>query len=267
MRDVHGSHSSSWLLSWRAVLASQLLWYLGGTLPQCPGSALCKESRQFPSVGRVNECPPHPAATALCISATVSSPLEGPMGRSLPFPGRTADALWGGTQESTVLLFPKRPLRIPPCLPGSRGQSSGTALLYISSTHPALGPHDPAGCSAASSEPFLPFPLQGFLLLTGPFAPRDAQPVPAPAAHSCRGHWVLYFTDTVAPFPGNCPWKALCLLSCCCVMMMMMMMIFIAFSSSFSCSLSCPVVVSFHPLSLPLTSPLKYDGFIIRSGS
>lgn len=55
-----------------------------------PGSAPCKESRQFPSVGRVNECPPYPAATALCISATVSSPLEGPMGRSLPFPGRIA---------------------------------------------------------------------------------------------------------------------------------------------------------------------------------
>lgn len=46
-----------------------------------PGSALCKESLQFPSVGRVNECPPHSAARALCISATVSSHLEGPMGR------------------------------------------------------------------------------------------------------------------------------------------------------------------------------------------
>lgn len=35
MRDGHGSHSSSWLLCWRALLASQPLWCLGGILLQC----------------------------------------------------------------------------------------------------------------------------------------------------------------------------------------------------------------------------------------
>lgn len=63
---------------------------------------------------------------------------------------------------------------------------------------------------------------------------RHLLPTPAEGTGFCISwtRWLL--------FRGNCPWKALCLLSCCCVMMMMMMIIFIAFSSSFSCSLlSC----------------------------
>lgn len=115
--------------------------------------------------------------------------------------------------------------------------------------------------------PFLPFPLQGFLLLTGPFAPRGCQtspstccPLQLEGTGFCisRTRWLL--------FHGDLPMES--------ALSLVLSLCpddddddFYFLSSSFSCSCPSLVAISFHLLPLPWISPLEFDGFITCSGS